>query len=66
MIATHNIKVNGLWIRAGEQYELPKEPAEATPVKAPEVPSVKVEEPKAEAPKEEAKPKTAVRRKKIS
>lgn len=64
MIATHNIKVNGRWIHAGEEYEL--EPT----VKAEEPETVK-EAPEAEAPdaepeqKPEPKPKTS-RRKKIS
>ena len=66
MIATHNIKVNGRWYRAGEEYKLPKENAAEEPVSVPDIPSVKVEEPEAEAPKEEAKPKTTSRRKKIS
>ena len=53
MIATHNIKVNGRWIRAGEEYEpervaTPKraEKAEPKPVVQEDVPAEKVEEPK--------------------
>ena len=68
MIATHNIKVNGRWIHAGEEYEAepvketkPAEKAERKPEKKePEVSSV------TEEPKQEEKPKTATRRKKIS
>ena len=66
MIATHNIKVNGRWILAGEEYE-PE--AVVTPEKAEEA-ERKPE--KQEAPvettekKAEEKPKTASRRKKIS
>lgn len=68
MIATHNIKVNGRWILAGQEYdaepakkEKPAEKAERKPeVKEEEVPAVK------EEPKQEEKPKTATRRKKIS
>lgn len=60
MIATHNIKVNGKWIRAGEEYGEPEQKAKAAE-KAPEAEPVK------EEPKAEPKPKTtASRRKKIS
>lgn len=62
MIATHNIKVNGKWIRAGEEYGEPeqKKPAKVAE-KAPEA------EPVEEEPKAEPKAKTtASRRKKIS
>lgn len=60
MIATHNIKVNGKWIRAGEEYGEPeqKKPAKVAE-KAPEAEPVK-EEPKAEVRT------TTTRRKKIS
>lgn len=67
MIATHNIKVNGRWYHAGEEYE-PE--AVVTPEKADE--AVQPEEQAQEAPVEEAekkaeeKPKSASRRKKIS
>ena len=44
MIATHNIKVNGRWIRAGEFYDEPKKAKE--PEK--EVPAT--EKPKEEKP----------------
>ena len=68
MIATHNIKVNGRWILAGEEYEpetvvteKPAEKAERKPeVKEPEFPVV------VEEPKQAEKPKTSTRRKKIS
>lgn len=68
MIATHNIKVNGRWIHAGEEYDAepvketkPAEKAERKPeTKEPEAPAVK------EVPKQEEKPKSAPRRKKIS
>jgi len=58
MIATHNIKVNGMWIRAGEQYGEPEAKQKAEKVAEP----VAAEEPNAEEPKAE-KPKTASRRK---
>lgn len=54
MIATHNIKVNGRWVAAGEEYEpdvtLEEKPAE-----------VKAEQ--KETPKEEPKPKAVRKRK---
>ena len=66
MIATHNIKVNGRWVRAGESYEAEKPEKKAEkPVKEPEkkLDEKPVEEvPKAEPVKEE-KPKTTTRRK---
>lgn len=67
MIATHNIKVNGRWILAGQEYE-PEQVV--TPNKAEKAaqPEVQVQEaPVEEAEKKaEVKPKTASRRKKIS
>ena len=69
MIATHNIKVNGRWVMAGEEYE-PEKPVKKAE-KAEKKPEVKAEaepvkeEPKPEAVQEEPKPK-ASRRKKIS
>lgn len=68
MIATHNIKVNGRWIHAGEEYEpetvvteMPAEkPAEESVVQEAEIPVEK------EEPKTEAKPKTPSRRKAVS
>lgn len=55
MIATHNVKVNGRWIRAGERYGDPEPIREApAPVKA---------ETPAEQPEEKAKTKTTTRRK---
>lgn len=68
MIATHNIKVNGRWIRAGEEYE----PEQVVTPKKVEEAERKPEEQVQEAPvevaekKAEEKPKTASRRKKIS
>ena len=71
MIADHNIKVNGRWIMAGEEYEAEQpvqkveKPEKKPEVKAEEKP-VKAE-PKAEPVKEEPKAKTtASRRKKLS
>lgn len=58
MIATHNIKVNGKWVLAGEEYEpevtqmeIPVEPVK-------EEPAVEAEPEKAEEPKAEPKPRT--------
>ena len=73
MIATHNIKVNGRWVRAGEEYQVeqPVTPKKAeTPkvekaVEEPQTPEVKTPEVKAEQ-KTESKAKTPARRKKIS
>ena len=63
MIATHNIKVDGRWVHAGEEYEREEAKAEA-PVKKVEEPESKPEEKPA---KEEPKAKTApTRRKKTS
>ena len=70
MIATHNIKVNGKWIHAGEEYTLEEAEAPAVaeePVEQdiPELaPVEEAEEPKSE-PKAETKPRST-RRKKIS
>jgi len=67
MIATHNIKVNGRWVAAGEEYE---EKPEVNPVEEElkAEPEPVEEAPEAEEPeKEEPKPKrTTTRRKKIS
>ena len=68
MIATHNIKVNGRWIHAGEKYEpetivteKPVEESAEEPIEQEaDVPAEK------EAPKPEAKPKTPSRRKTVS
>ena len=61
MIATHNIKVNGRWVKAGEEYTL------AEKAKAAEKPERKEEKKPEEAPKAEAPAKPAsTRRKKIS
>ena len=70
MIATHNIKVNGRWYRAGEEV-----PEQAETSKKEEKPVEKTEAPKAEKPAEKEEPKveskprsasTSTRRKKIS
>ena len=66
MIATHNIKVNGRWIHAGEEYEAEEQKTPRKNAKAEEkqaAPDVKEE--RKEQPAED-KPKTATRRKKIS
>lgn len=71
MIATHNIKVNGRWIRAGEEYgEKKPQPVKSAepekkeqPVAEPEVPVVnEPETPVEETPKTEAKAKTSRRK----
>ena len=60
MIATHNIKVNGRWIKPGEEYGVEKK---AAPKKVAETVN-EPEEKKAEVPvKEEPKPKPVTRRK---
>ena len=71
MIATHNIKVNGRWVHAGEEYTVEKpvpQKAAEEPKKEvkPEQPAVEVEK-KAE-PAVESKPKaaTSTRRKSTS
>ena len=77
MIATHNIKVNGRWVKAGEEYELEvlakekpveAEPAEEKPAEEPVEETPVAEEPEQEKTAEEEKPapKTSTRRKKIS
>ena len=69
MIATHNIKVNGRWYHAGEEYELEevKTPEVAEVLEEIPIPPVAQEEPaKQEEPKEEPKLKTPTRRKKVS
>ena len=68
MIATHNIKVNGRWIQAGEEYEpetvvTPEQTEEAKPVPEKKKQAEPVEEVEKKA---EEKPKTSTRRKKIS
>ena len=62
MIATHNIKVNGRWVQAGEYYEAeePEKKAEE-PVKVPEEKPVE-ESPKEETAEVEIKPKTTRRK----
>ena len=71
MIATHNIKVNGRWIRAGEEYgekkPQPVKPAEPEkkeqPVAEPEVPVAnEPETPVEETPKTETKAKASRRK----
>ena len=63
MIATHNIKVNGRWYAAGEEYE-PEVPQDAEEAKA--EPEVQAEAVPEEEPKTAPKPKTTTRRKKTS
>lgn len=58
MKATHNIKVNGRWIHAGEEYEVKEKAVKAESVKAPEEPE---EESKTEP---ETKEKTTPSRRK--
>lgn len=73
MIATHNVKVNGKWYHAGEEYTLEdavapvaEEPVEQDiPAPEPIVEAEVKEEPKSE-PKTEPKPRSTTRRKKIS
>ena len=63
MIATHNIKVNGRWIRAGEEYGEVKEPKEikksVEQTSEPDIPAPEVQK---EEPKAETKPKTTRRK----
>ena len=67
MIATHNIKVDGKWYYAGEEYELPKPETPKAVEKPAEEPAPVVEEPvKEEAPKAEPKARSTSRRKKVS
>lgn len=68
MIATHNIKVNGRWIMAGQEYEPETVVTEKTAVKPAEEPVVQEAEVPAEKeePKAETKPKTPSRRKAAS
>ena len=68
MIATHNIKVNDRWYKAGEEYEV-KEPK--TPEKAVEdvieiMPEATAQMVVAEEPKPDPKPKAATSRRKAS
>ena len=67
MIATHNIKVNGRWIHAGEHYELPgqaKEPEKAAPVKPEEEkPAEAVAEAPEKVPEKPVVPARTTRRK---
>lgn len=68
MIATHNIKVNGKWVMAGEAYEV-EEPRKADETKEVENADVAQEEPAAtssEEPKASPKPRTASTRRKAS
>ena len=59
MIATHNIKVNGKWIRPGESYE----PATVQEQILVEPEPAEKENESAEAPKPAAKPRSSTRRK---
>ena len=81
MIATHNVKVNGKWYHAGDEYTLEdaaapvaeesvtlvaEEPVEQDiPAPEPVIEAEVKEEPKSE-PKAEPKPRSTTRRKKIS
>ena len=73
MKATHNINVNGVWYKAGEEYPAPEleavkeEEKKLEEIEAPviEVAEVPAEEPVAEE-KTEEKPKTTSRRKKTN
>ena len=69
MIATCNIKVNGRWYRAGEEYEAEeqKTPKKVSKQDIPEAetPADVTEEVKSE-PKAESKPRSTTRRKRIS
>ena len=65
MIATHNIKVNGRWIHAGEEYE-PEAVVTTEHAEEPAKPEVQAEPAEEAEKKAEEKPKTASRRKKIS
>ena len=60
MIATHNIKVNGRWYMAGEEYEVEEPRTAAKPVAVQEEP---VAAP-AEEPQASFKPRTASTRRK--
>ena len=66
MIATHNIKVNGRWIHAGEEYEAEEQNTPKKKEKAEEKQATSVAEEKQEEQQAETKPKTAPRRKKAS
>ena len=69
MIATHNIKVNGRWIHAGEEYgeKAPKAPKQAIePVAEPDIPVPEEKVPEEKEQKTETKPRSTTRRKKIS
>lgn len=70
MIATHNIKVNGRWYKAGEEYptpELDELKAEAKKLEELEVPEIELpaeeKKPAAEEPVQVQKPRTSARRK---
>ena len=63
MIATHNIKVNGRWVRAGEKYDASEaEKVQPETVKAEQKKEGPVDA-QAETKKAEEKPKTTTRRK---
>ena len=64
MIATHNIKVNGRWYAAGEEYEVEEPQAVKETAVAEEV--VSEAAPQAEEPKASPKPRTASTRRKAS
>ena len=64
MKATHNIKIDGVWYRAGDELPEAKHAKEADPVKAEPAAEPEKAEP-AEEPAAAPRPKTT-RRKKIS
>ena len=66
MIATHNIKVNGTWYKAGEEYEVEQPLAVEEPVKEETVaePEEPVAAPAAEEPKASPKARAASTRRK--
>lgn len=65
MIATHNIKVNGRWVRAGESYEPQPEQMQIELVAETRAEPAKVEavQPVFAKPAAENKPKKTTRRK---
>lgn len=57
MFATHNIKVNGRWVKAGEEYSAEK-PDKVRKAQEPEEVN-----PETDEPKTDPKPRTTTRRK---
>ena len=62
MIATHNIKVNGRWYKAGEEYEA-EQPRQEEPAAEIPVTEVPAEEPAQKEPEPAPKARTSARRK---